>query len=60
MKAAGGSRAAWAKQEGRWDEPSSPRGGERGSKCGDRLYIDGMLARSKKLAKVTALQDPPS
>ena len=46
-------KQAWGKQETGWDSPGdSPRGNHAGTKCGDRLYVSGMLALSKRLAQV--------
>ena len=52
-RAASAGKPAWAKQEPGWDsQGNSPRGSHVGAKCGDRLYVNGMLALSKRHAQV--------
>ncbi|KAK9818631.1 hypothetical protein WJX74_005925 [Apatococcus lobatus] len=54
-RTASAAKQAWAKQEPDWDsQGNSPRGSHVGAKCGDRLYVNGMLARSKRLAQAEA------
>ncbi len=50
--ASGIGKTPWVTKDDTWgSQASSPRS-HVGSKCGDRLYVDGMLARSKRLAQV--------